>query len=137
MDPLSVTASLIAVLQVTNEIVKYLKDVKDAPKERQRYAEEASNIESLLRDLSSRLLRSSGDEPWFSAVQILSVEGGILDQFHRELRDLKAKLLVRSGVKKLGDTLLWKFKKEEIASMMMKMERLSTNIKIALSSDQL
>jgi len=132
-----VTASLIAVLQVTNEIVKYLKDVKDAPKERQRYAEEASNIESLLRDLSSRLLRSSGDEPWFSAVQILSVEGGILDQFHRELRDLKAKLLVRSGVKKLGDTLLWKFKKEEIASMMMKMERLSTNIKIALSSDQL
>ena len=130
-------ASIIAVLQVTNEIAKYLKDVKDAPKERQRYAEEASNIESLLRDLSSRLLRSSGNEPWFSAVQTLNVEGGILDQFHRELKDLKAKLLVRGGVKKLGDTLLWKFKKEEIASMMMKMERLSTNIKIALSSDQL
>ena len=131
------TASIIAVLQVTNETAKYVKDVKDAPKERQRYAEEASNIESLLRDLSSRLLRSSGDEPWFSAVQILSVEGGILDQFHRELKDLKAKLLVRGGVKKLSDALLWKFKKEEIASMMMKMERLSTNIKIALSSDQL
>ena len=131
------TASIIAVLQVTNETAKYVKDVKDAPKERQRYAEEASNIESLLRDLSSRLLRSCGDEPWFSAVQILSVEGGILDQFHRELKDLKAKLLVRGGVKKLSDALLWKFKKEEIASMMMKMERLSTNIKIALSSDQL
>jgi len=132
-----VTASIIAILQVTNEIAKYLKNAKDAPKERQRFAEEASNIEGLLRDLSSRLLRSSGDEPWFSAIRILSVEGGILDQFHGELKDLKAKLLVRGGVKKLGDTLLWKFKKEEIASMMMKMERLSTHIKLALLSDQL
>ena len=34
MDPLSVTASIIAILQLTSKVIEYLNDVKDAPKDR-------------------------------------------------------------------------------------------------------
>jgi hypothetical protein len=33
MDGLSVAASVIAVWQLTNEVIQYLNDIKDAPKE--------------------------------------------------------------------------------------------------------
>jgi hypothetical protein len=44
MDPLSVTASVIAILQLTGAVIGYLNDVKDAPKECQQCATEASNL---------------------------------------------------------------------------------------------
>ena len=34
IDPLSVTASIITILQLTSGVIEYLNDVKDAPKDR-------------------------------------------------------------------------------------------------------
>jgi hypothetical protein len=36
MDGLSAAASIVAVLQLTLNVIKYLNDVKDAPKERKK-----------------------------------------------------------------------------------------------------
>jgi hypothetical protein len=55
MDPLSVTASIIAILQLTGTVIGYLNEVKDAPKECQRCMIEASNNQSLLMNLRYRL----------------------------------------------------------------------------------
>jgi hypothetical protein len=54
MDPLSVTASVIAVLQLTNEVIQYLNDVKDAPKDCQQCVIEASNLLTSLISLRYR-----------------------------------------------------------------------------------
>ncbi|KAF2679582.1 hypothetical protein K458DRAFT_313887 [Lentithecium fluviatile CBS 122367] len=48
MDPLSVTASIIAILLLSYKVIRYLTDVKDAPKERAKCAVEALNLHSLL-----------------------------------------------------------------------------------------
>ena len=44
MDPLSVTASIIATLQLKSKVTEYLDAVKDAPKEREQCAIETLNL---------------------------------------------------------------------------------------------
>ncbi|KAF2790172.1 hypothetical protein K505DRAFT_311875 [Melanomma pulvis-pyrius CBS 109.77] len=55
MDPLNVTASVIAILQLSSKVVGYLTDVEDASKERAKCAVKASNLHSLLLTLRFRL----------------------------------------------------------------------------------
>jgi hypothetical protein len=77
MDPLSVTASVIAILQLTGEVIAYLNDVKDAPKECQQCTIEASNLQNLLINLRYRLEQGQTGDPWFTAVRTLNVENGL------------------------------------------------------------
>ena len=81
MDPLSGTASIIAVLQLSAKVLGYLNDVKDASKDRAKCAVEASNVHNLLVNLRFRLEEGSADATWYTTIQALRVENGPLDQF--------------------------------------------------------
>ncbi|KAF2628821.1 ankyrin repeat domain-containing protein [Macroventuria anomochaeta] len=137
MDPLSVTASIIAVLQLSGKFLAYLNDVKDASKDRAQCAIEASTLYSLLVNLRCRLEEGSASQPWFTAVRALAVENGPLDQFKQALELLQAKMTDGGRLKKAGKALVWKFKKEEIASILARMERLKTLVEIAIHMDHL
>lgn len=137
MDPLSVTASIIAILQLSAKVLGYLNDVKDASKDRMQCAVETSNLYNLLFNLRVHLEEGSPDEPWYTAVRALDVENGPLDQFKQALEILQTKMTDGGRLKKARKALLWTFKKEEIASILSRMERLKTLIKIALQMDDL
>lgn len=137
MDPLSATASVIAVLQLSSRVVGYLTDVKDASKERAKCAIEASNLHSLLLNLRFRLEEGNANTPWYTAVQALAVENGPLDQFKQALELLQTKMTDEGRVKNVREALLWKFKKEEVASILDRMERLKSTVEIALQMDHL
>jgi hypothetical protein len=96
MDPLSVTASVIAILQLTGEVIKYLNDVKDAPKECQQCTIETSNLQNLLINLRYRLEQGQTGDPWFTAVRTPNVEHGPLDQYKQALEQLQSKVDVGS-----------------------------------------
>jgi hypothetical protein len=136
MDPLSITASIVAVLQLTHAVIGYLIDVKDAPRDRAQCALEASNLYNLLVTLRLRLEESS-DELWYAEVRALDVENGPLDQYKRALEQLQKKITSGSGIKKIGNTLWWKFSKEEVTSILSRMERLKKLVQIALEMDHL
>ena len=55
MDPLSLSASIIAIVKLTSDILGYLNDVKDAAKDRERLALEISNVSNLLVNLNCRI----------------------------------------------------------------------------------
>ena len=137
MDPLSVTASIIAVLQLSTKVLGYLNDVKDASKERAKCAVEASSLHSLLLNLRFRLEEGSADKPWYTAVRALAVENGPLDHFKQALGLLQTRMRNGGRLKKVGEALLWKFKKEEIAGILDRIERLKTLVDIALQMDHL
>jgi hypothetical protein len=141
MDPLSATASIIAVLQLSHKVIGYLNDVKDASKDRARCAIEAANLNSLLTALRFRLEEEETNStmPWYTAIRALAVENGPLDQFKQALEELQNRMTGGSGsrAQRFGDVLVWKFKKEEIASILSRMERLKTLIQVALQMDQL
>jgi len=137
MDPLSITASVIAVLQLTSTVIGYLNDVKDAPKECQQCAIEGSNILSLLISLRYRLEQGQAGDAWFTAVRDLNVENGPLEQCKQALEQLRAKVENQDGFQKIKRRLLWKFNKTEVAEILARMERLKSLVAIALESDHL
>lgn len=138
MDPLSVTASIISVLHLSSKVVLYLTDVKDASKERARCAIEASNLHSLLLNLRFRLEEGTANAtPWYKAVQDLAVQNGPLEQFKRALETLDSKMTDGGRLRRAGEALVWKFKKEEITSILDHMERLKSLVEIALQMDHL
>ena len=137
MDPLSVTASVIAVLQLTGEVIEYLNDVKDAPNECQQCAIEASNLQNLLINLRYRLEQGHTGDPWFTAVRSLNVENGHLDQYKQALEQLQSRVDVGNGAQKIKRRLVWKFSKAEVAGILARMERLKTLVSIALEMDHL
>ena len=137
MDPLSATASVIAVLQLSSKVVGYLTDVKDVSKERAKCAVEASNLHSLLLNLRFRLEEGNADIPWYTAVRALAIENGPLDQFKQVLELLQNKMTDGGRLKKVGEALLWKFKKEEVVSILDRIERLKSMVEIALQMDHL
>jgi hypothetical protein len=137
MDPLSITASVIAILQLTAEVIKYLGDVKDAPKECQQCTTEASNLRNLLINLLHHLAQLHGGDPWVKAVQDLNASNGPLDQYKHALEQLQSKVEIQNGTQKVKRRLLWKFSKAEVASILARMERLKSLISIALQMDHL
>jgi hypothetical protein len=137
MDGLSVAASIIAVLQLTGAVIGYLNDVKDAPKECQQYAIEASNLQSLLINLLYQLNQGQTGDRWYTAVRALNVENGPLDQYKQALEQLRLRMEIQDSIQKVKRRLLWKFSKEEITSILARMERLKTHVSFALQMDQL
>lgn len=137
MDPLSATASIIAILQLSSKVVGYLNDVKDASNDRAKCAIEATDLSSLLTRLRVRLEDESSLTSWYTEVQALTVQNGPLDQFKQALELLQTKMTDGGKLKKTGEALVWKFKKEEIASIVGRMERLKTLVQVALQMDHL
>ena len=137
MDPLSAVASIIAVLQLSNKVVGYLNDIQDASKDRARCAVEASNLQGLLTTLRFRLEDTDTNTEWHTAVRALAVENGPIHQFRQALELLETNMTQKGRLTKMSEALVWKFKKEEIASILNRMERVKSLIQIALQVDNL
>ena len=137
MDPLSLTASIVAVLQLTSDAVTYLRDVRDAPKECRERMVEVSNLYTLLLKLDLRLSESNAKDPWYIEVRSLAVKDGPLDQYQQALQHLFAKVKPANGIRRLANTLMWTSIKEDVASILTRMERLKTLVGIALEMDHL
>jgi hypothetical protein len=139
MDPLSVAASIITLVQFSTKVLAYLNDVKDAPQGCTQCAIEISNLLSLLYRLRDHVERADPTQSWYTAIQALALDNGPLDQFKQALETLQSKLTDGGGgkLKKVGDALVWKFKKEEVASILDRIERLKSLVEIALQMDHL
>jgi hypothetical protein len=87
MDPLSITASVAALLSLTGQIVSYAKLVKDAPKERATILREASSLNGLLATLES-IIAEAEQTQWLRAMADLATPGGPLSQCKLALQAL-------------------------------------------------
>ncbi|KZM20487.1 hypothetical protein ST47_g8336 [Ascochyta rabiei] len=134
-DPLSIAASIIAILQLSAKVLAYLNDVKNASKDRAQCAMEASNTHSLLTNLRFRLEASTGSEPWYTAVRALAVENGPFDQFKAALLKLQDGMTEGGRLKEAGAALVWKFKRQETVDILNRIERLKSVVEVALQMD--
>jgi hypothetical protein len=142
MDPLSIVASIFAVLQLIVKVLTYLNDVKDAPEDLKQCAIEMSDVYNLLLKLRFRLeeglsTQGSSTAPWYTAVRTLAVEQGPLDQFKAALETIQTKLTDGGRREKARYTLMWKFEKDEIVSILSRIERLKRLLAITLQMDHL
>jgi hypothetical protein len=137
MDPLSVTASVIAILQLTAEVIGYLHNIKDASRECRQCTIEASNLQSLLTNLRYHLEDATGSEPWYTSIRALNIENGPLDQYKQALEQLLSRVTSQDGVGKVKQRLLWKFSKIEVEGILQRIERLKSVVSATLQLDHL
>src|ERR1700761_2601984 len=124
MDPLSMTASIIAVLQLTTTLTSYINDVRNATTEQAKLAVEASSLYTLLITLRFRVEGARSDDPWFNQVRLLGVENGPLDQF-KDILETMVKRFQSEGTRgQIKSALLWTFNKKEVENALARMERL-------------
>lgn len=89
-DPLSTTASIIAVIQLTGAVVGYIHSVASSTKARKTIASEAADTIRLLNEVRSRLEASDPQSNFHTAARQLAISGGPLDQYKAALEILGA-----------------------------------------------
>ena len=138
MDPLSTTASVIAVIQLTSKIFDLCRDyclaVKHARKDIQKLRDEILSLEEVLtrvRDLETE----SNSLP---ILQTLSRADGPLDRCRRDLSDLVQKLGTSEGMRQFGlRGLKWPFSSKEVDSTVQSLFRHRSTFNIALTADNM
>ncbi len=137
MDPLSVSASVIALLQLTSTVLGYLSDVKEGPKELQRIRLEISSVLSLLIMLQDQADQAIQGDKFSSSLNSLNVPNGPFQQFHSALDRLASKLAPVEGWRKVGKAFKWPFEKEEMLEVLNKIERLKALFSLARQNDHI
>jgi hypothetical protein len=133
-EPLSIAASIIAVLQLTSSVMEYLQAVHDARKDRIDFLVEVSGLYHLLLALQNRVDKANTEDLWLTQVRQLGVRDGPLDQFKSHLERLRSKLGPATGLRR---ALIWKFNKAEIEGIISKIERIKILVSLALTDDHL
>lgn len=134
-DPLGVSASIIALLQLSGTVIGYLKDVKDASKDCTNILLEISSTSSLLHALNDLFTRNETLGSQIAAARSLAVPNGPLDQFKSVLERLSEKISPVVGFKKATRALTWSFKKDEVKELLSTIERLKSLFSLALQND--
>ena len=91
MDPLSISASIIAVLELTGTVIQYPNTVKGAPKDRQRILSELCNVNSTLYVLEDQASQAQQGNT-SSTLLSLNKPNGPIEQFKIALERLETKL---------------------------------------------
>ncbi|KAK0438883.1 uncharacterized protein EV420DRAFT_1227431, partial [Desarmillaria tabescens] len=129
-EALGIASSIITLVDAAHIIVSYLKDVKKAPKERDKLSKELSNLAIYLNAVDQLTRTVDAGDPWLAMVQRLS---GPFMQLDVLLKDIKKKLEPASdGMGKMKQRLLWKFSKESIEDALERIERIKSLMIVAV-----
>lgn len=138
MDPLSISASITALLQLASTVIQYLNGVKGAPEDRQRILSELASVTGVLFILEDQADKAKQGDQWSSTLQSLNVPEGPLDQLRRALERLSSKLAPSAtGLKKFGKAIIWPFQKVEIREILGSIERQKALFNLARQNDHM
>ena len=152
MDPLSITASVITVLQAAEAVISICCDYRSAVKgsswEVPRVLEEVRALRNILRTLEE--LADKAESPSSDAKSRLPAlrslcdsDTGVLIKCRTELNNLNTKLtppewIGPAGSKRRGlvQTLTWPLKKGETDKVLASIGRFKSTINVAVATDQ-
>jgi hypothetical protein len=134
-DPLSISASIVAVLQLTSSVIRYANDVRTASEESAALQKELLSITGSLYSLKD--IADVTPELYMPVFTTLGTPEGPLDQFKMLLDHMAVKLAPAAGLKKAGRAIVWPFRKEEFRDMLAATERHKTLFMLALQNDNM
>jgi hypothetical protein len=139
MDPLSVTASIIAVLQLGSTVLKYLGDVKDATRDCKSIIDEISSTRGILSALNETVgdVTDSGGI-WSATIRALKEPDGpliVLKNTLEQLAGIFEGQASATGIKKAAKSLRWPFKETEVNKFLRIIERQKSTLSLALEND--
>ena len=155
MDPLSLTASSIAIIQLTTDLItgtqKFYKSVKNAPEEISAFIEELTVFGTVLERLLSLarkaettrlsqaaqngVVENSREASRLPMLQKMVHADGPLITCYEEMLVFKGRLTLTQSKMKMS--LKWPFKKDEIMAIVRRLRILRSIMDSAIASDQL
>lgn len=156
MDPLSVTASAVAIIQLTTALIKgtrrYYKSLKDAPKEIASFIEQLESLGAVLERLkhtseeadaipTSQPTTNGGIQNAPSSNRLplvkrmLQVDGPLAICFE-EMLAFRAKLC-QDKPSKIKRSLKWPFEKDDIRNAVTRLKELKSVLDTAILNDHL
>jgi hypothetical protein len=139
MDPLSITVSAIALIQLCAQTIRYVEEVKEVSKECARLKAEIRTTEAILLTLSETVSNSDhANGEWVVTVSAIGGPEGPIEELRDLLQSLHDKLASRApsnGVRGLGKRLLWPFQTGEIKDIMTRLDRQRNLLMLALEND--
>jgi hypothetical protein len=154
MDPLSITAGIITVLQVTNTIISICYDykaaLKKAPWPLTRVLDEAKGLRSVLESLEQHVVDGSmASSPFPSSKSqgafklLFELDRGPLAACLRELTTLEGLLGPSKRASKLGSmgrafdlALGWTLKDSDVRLCLERIERCKSSLLLAITADE-
>jgi len=140
-DPLSITASIITVVQLAGSLGSFCLSCKEATKGKdgiiQQILDELKALTDVLGPLA-QLAKNHG--PDIQGLRALGNAGGALDDCKVLLETLKTELesvLATQGVKKLGKILVWPIKEKEVKSLLERLSQRKSTLALALHNVQM
>ncbi|KAL9586013.1 MAG: hypothetical protein Q9203_004015, partial [Teloschistes exilis] len=137
MDPLSVSASIVALLELTGTVISCLGDIKNGPEELKRIRLEVSSVLSILYMLQDQADQAKQGDVFASTLGSLNVPNGPFQQFCATLERLASKLTPGRGWRKIGSAFQWPLEKEEIREILGTIERLKNLFSLARQNDHI
>lgn len=155
MDPLSITASAIALIQLTTELIKgirnYCKDVKNAPIEIAEFLDQLQLLGAVLERLkhisqkteatflsqtsANGNIQSLQKDSRLPLLQKMLEGDGPLAICYEEMLTFQKKL--RKTQSRIKKSLKWPFEKDEIKDAVTRLRNLKSVLDTAIISDQL
>ena len=140
MDPLSITASAIAILQISGTIIstcyEYRSRVKNESKDAGRIINELNSLRSVLDSLFVLVEDESEDELLEkSDLKNLAQDGGVLATCQGELEVLQKKLQPKEGWRAAKAAILWPLKESDVRKVLLDINSTKSTIQIALAAD--
>lgn len=136
-DVLSVTASIVTVVDLTTAAIQCIRDVAHAPKECTEILTEVCATSGILYALRDNVSQARDDQTWMATIQWLGVSNGPLARLQVALECLLSRVGPTNGLKKAGRVLMWPFKKEEAKDILTSIERQKSLFILALQNDNL
>jgi hypothetical protein len=135
MDPLSITASTIAIIQISSDIVAYINGTTGATKERKRLRDEIRSCEFILQRLGDQVSDAEDGNTWSATIKALQGPDAPLGRLRDALAVVKAKLEPKKGLKNAFSSLKWPFDEKEINKIISTIEHEKNLLDLALTND--
>jgi hypothetical protein len=151
MDPLSITGTLIAVLQISGTVIsalyEYRNGVKSASGDAARIITELNSLRSILESLLQAVEKedaassSGAGGSRLANFQMLTHPNGELKRCQADLEAVSGKLGSEEpgslfGWKKVRQALVWPFKEKDVEKLLQSVQRAKSTMQFALSTDQ-
>jgi hypothetical protein len=134
-DPLGTTASIIAIIQLSSDVVKYINRVGGATKERKRLRDGVRACEFILQQLKDDADDTEEGKAWSETIKALEGADAPLGRLWVALNVVKVKLEPKTGLEKTLTSLKWPFNEKEVEKIISAIEREKTLLQLALTND--
>jgi len=137
-EALGIVSSIISILQATQTVITYVREVDASSQERSDILSEANNLFRFFLVLKDKIPdRPQPRDPWYTTLKSFEAPDGPLEQLKVLLERLASKLKCAKVFKKFGNALFWPFRRQEVKEILDSIERQKNLISLALEKDHM